>query len=357
MSSVKASSQKPAARPARVTMQDVANALGVSQATVSQVLSEHVDRYRISEDTQQRVRDMAQKLGYRRNHSARSMRLGRSMAIGLVMTSQHNFFSFSRYPRMIRGLATQVTEDRHQLRLMVLEESEQEAERFHETDFLHLEVDGIVIADNIGAERKMERTLSHYRVPAVWANVLRKHDCVVPDEVAAIEDIVQSFARHGHKHIGYIDYGHSGHFSHGLRRESFVAECNRLGIKSQPIEVDHRLEFEDAERKLTPVLRSADRPTAFVALGAENGQALLWIALTMQFKVPDDLSIIVLHDSELRGLGVRLAVKRIPFIEIGAAAGRLLQTKIEAPDEPMPPMLVPYDPVKPEGSLGPAPKR
>lgn len=93
-----------------VTMRDIANKLGVSQATVSYALR---DESSISEQTKQRVRNMARELNYSTNISARSLKSGRSGAIGLVLQDLSNPYSIqlaesvSRHA-LARGMQTVV---------------------------------------------------------------------------------------------------------------------------------------------------------------------------------------------------------------------------------------------------------
>ena len=75
----------------RVTGHDVARAAGVSQATVSLVMSGKSDG-RISEEQRDRVRRIARELGYQPNPAARSLRLGRTHAIALVVPNVANPF-------------------------------------------------------------------------------------------------------------------------------------------------------------------------------------------------------------------------------------------------------------------------
>jgi LacI family transcriptional regulator len=75
----------------RVTSRDVARAAGVSQATVSLVLADKW-RGRVSEQTAESVRAAAQALGYRPNLAARSLRLGRTRTVLLVVPALTNEF-------------------------------------------------------------------------------------------------------------------------------------------------------------------------------------------------------------------------------------------------------------------------
>ncbi len=74
------------------TIEEVARAIGVSVTTVRLVTSGQGDRYRISARTQQRVSDYVSLHGLRINQVARSLKLQRSEAIGLVIPEIGNPF-------------------------------------------------------------------------------------------------------------------------------------------------------------------------------------------------------------------------------------------------------------------------
>lgn len=75
--------QKHISRKA-VTAKDVADACGVSQATVSYVINNSAGG-RISDATRRRVLEKARDMGYCPSQSARSMRINRAMAVGVVL--------------------------------------------------------------------------------------------------------------------------------------------------------------------------------------------------------------------------------------------------------------------------------
>ena len=74
-----------------VTIKDIAKALGISTSTVSRALR---DSYEISPETKQLVLDCAEKLNYRPNPIALSLKERRTRAIGVVVSEiANNFFS------------------------------------------------------------------------------------------------------------------------------------------------------------------------------------------------------------------------------------------------------------------------
>jgi LacI family transcriptional regulator, galactose operon repressor len=65
-----------------VTVKDIATAVGVSFATVSNVLN---DRPNVGADNRRKVLEVARKLGYRPNRAAQAIRTGRTQTIDLVL--------------------------------------------------------------------------------------------------------------------------------------------------------------------------------------------------------------------------------------------------------------------------------
>jgi LacI family transcriptional regulator len=68
----------------KVTLRDVAARAGVSRTTASYVLNGLSGQVGISPDTEQRVREVADALGYRPNRNARSLRTARTTTIGVI---------------------------------------------------------------------------------------------------------------------------------------------------------------------------------------------------------------------------------------------------------------------------------
>ncbi len=76
-------------RKKRVTILDIADAVGMSKATVSAVLGNKSHCY-ASEKTKARIRQVAKEMGYRPNLLARGLKNGRSRVIGFINDSIHH---------------------------------------------------------------------------------------------------------------------------------------------------------------------------------------------------------------------------------------------------------------------------
>src|SRR5687767_15838540 len=76
----------------RTTINDLAKALNLSPTLISMVLNGKGDQNKISKTTQKRVLQMAKKMGYTPNQSARALRTGRTNVIGLIVPDIANAF-------------------------------------------------------------------------------------------------------------------------------------------------------------------------------------------------------------------------------------------------------------------------
>lgn len=75
-----------------VSLREVAARAGVARGTVSSVLNDRAKEARISAQTQERVRRIAQELGYQPNRLARGLGKGRTESIGLMIPGLRNPF-------------------------------------------------------------------------------------------------------------------------------------------------------------------------------------------------------------------------------------------------------------------------
>ncbi|MDR2474091.1 MAG: LacI family transcriptional regulator [Tannerella sp.] len=86
--------QKPISAPIekKISMQSIADELGIARSTVSFVLNGKERQGRISDELAQKVRQTAERMNYRINELARSLRTGRSNTIALVIADISDVF-------------------------------------------------------------------------------------------------------------------------------------------------------------------------------------------------------------------------------------------------------------------------
>src|SRR5690606_24079078 len=98
------------------TIKDIAKALNLSTSTVSRALR---DSYEISTETKKLVLDYAEKINYRANPIARSLKERKSYSIGVIVTEiANNFFS-----QVIDGIESVAYSNNYQVVISQMRES------------------------------------------------------------------------------------------------------------------------------------------------------------------------------------------------------------------------------------------
>lgn len=122
----------------RVTLSDIADRLNLSKVSVSKALRDHPD---ISTKTTERVKEMAQEMGYRYNRLAQSLTLDKTHTIGVVIPKiSHTFFS-----DVLEGINRVASANDYEIILCVSEENA-EQEKAHMRTLLSMQVDGLLVS-------------------------------------------------------------------------------------------------------------------------------------------------------------------------------------------------------------------
>ena len=131
-----------------MTIKELAQELEMSTTTVSRVLTGQEKKYRISDKTAQRVREMAEKLDFAPNQIARNLRLQKTNTIGLIIPDISNPF--------FANLARTVEEElRRRGKMVLLCDTKDDTDLEHESIALlkGRKVDGLLVAP-VGKESK-----------------------------------------------------------------------------------------------------------------------------------------------------------------------------------------------------------
>lgn len=239
-------------------MREVAALAGVSIKTVSRVIN---GEQAVSPDVMTRVTAAIERLDYRHNMTASSLRRadGRTATIGVVLEDVANPFS-SALHRAIEDVAV----DRGVLVLAGSSDEDQNRERQLIAAFTSRRVDGLVIQPAshdhsfLIAERKAGTAIVFVDRPPAFFDA----DTVVTDNAAGVRRGIRHLIDHGHRRIGYVGDLHTIATA-AERYQGYVAE---LGV--QRIKVDEglvRLDtsgIENAEAAVTELLDRSDPPTA-----------------------------------------------------------------------------------------------
>lgn len=128
----------------KVTILDIAKELDITFSTVARALNDHPA---ISKNTKELVKTTAEKLGYRKNKIASSLRSGKSNIIGvLIPTLDVSFFS-----SVVHGIESVMNQNGYSVLLYQSQESYKKEDKGIET-LLNSRVDGVIASIAINRE-------------------------------------------------------------------------------------------------------------------------------------------------------------------------------------------------------------
>jgi LacI family transcriptional regulator len=201
----------PGRRAGVATVKDIAAAVGVSLATVSNVLN---DRPNVGAQIRARVLRVAQELGYRPNRAAQAMRTGRTRAIGLVLPDLTNPF-FAELAQAVENTARAAG----LLVCLIDSQGKVEGEADGFSLLLQHAVDGVIWCP-VGP--KLPPTLRHLARPLVLIDRPRPGYDVVQSDYTMGGRLLAEFAlRMGHTSVGLLS-GPPRIESARQRRDGFV---------------------------------------------------------------------------------------------------------------------------------------
>ena len=316
----------------RPTIHDVAEHAGVSKSLVSLVLR---GSPKVGPDRRAAVQRAIAELGYRPNAAARTLREGRSRAIGVLLNDvRHPWFI-----DLLDGLISVVEAGGRHLVLSGGGRLDRRMDDSVLRGFLELEVDGFILAGTQANSPVIAEIAS--AVPTVtvgWRDIdLPRVDAVANDDLLGATLATRHLIELGHRRIAHISGRVSGtsNVVGKLRQQGYEDTMRACGL-SEHIRVESGDFTEDAGYRATVrLLNSGQPPTAIFAvdditcLGAQSA------ASEMNVAVPGRLSLVGYDNSYLSRLrSIWLTSVDSAGFEAGALAARTLLARVADPSRP-----------------------
>ncbi|HEX9938451.1 MAG TPA: LacI family DNA-binding transcriptional regulator [Longimicrobium sp.] len=308
----------PSPRP--VTTHDVARRAGVSQATVSLVLSGN-PRARVAQATRERVMEAAEELGYRPNILARGLVRGKSYAIGVVVPDLTNPFFLD----VVTGAQRVAAEAGY----AVLPGDTRESTPSRHLEALRArQVDGVII-DGVGAAALPHDALSELKVVVV-DEPSERWPGVASDALAAGRLAAEHLVGLGHRRLAFVGPATDVH-GFRMRERGFFQALRAAGIAlPHPWLVRTPPTVSGGLAAMKTLLASPSRPTAVFCANDLIAMGALKAALKAGVDVPRELSIVGCDDIEMASVVTpELTTIAVPARELGARAARLLLRQLE----------------------------
>jgi LacI family transcriptional regulator len=318
------------------TMVDVARLANVSVATVSAVVN---GKGGVSAELTRRVQEAMEALDYHPDHIARSLKVGRTHVIGMVVPDITNPF----FTEVVAGLDKEALQNGYSL---ILCNSGDDPQR--EQDQLSMlfsrRVDGVILAcaDSSSAYDRLLRR----RFPLVFVDRVPigfTNGAVIMDNVEATWKATRHLIELGHTRIAVI----AGHLnlSNGFDRvEGFRKAMQEAHL---PVREEYfcrgDFQIESGYRYGLELMRLAEPPTAILACNNKMTLGLMRAVNEMGVPCPEKVSVLGFDDFEwASNFSPRLTCIAQPTREIGRQAMKMLLGKLnpsadqsETPTDPL----------------------
>ena len=277
-----------------LNLQQLSTALGLSKTTVSRALAGYPD---VSAATRERVREAAERYGYRPSATARRLALGRAEAVGMILPTGPGHFDDPFFLELITSLGERLAAA--DLDLLVTTAAPGTAEMRALRRFVeHKRVDAMIVARTHVHDERVQYLLdrgfpfvSHGRVEDA-----RPYAYLDTEGAAALTTAVAHLHALGHLRIGFVGAPQDRYFA-VERFKGFLAGMEARGLAPDDRLIRHgAVDESSAEILVRSILDIDPRPTALlcatdrIAIGAMRSVRGLGLA------VPHDISIVGFDD-------------------------------------------------------------
>lgn len=301
------------------TMRDVARDCGVSVQTVSHVVNRTGN---ISDETRQRVLESIERLNYRRNPIARSMRTRQTGMIALIILDISNPV-LSLIASTIESLAYE--QDYHVLLYNTGHNPAREQAYLDEIG--NRRADGVIIVNTINRDNMAQLTADGVPTVLIDSPILSS-----PVPVVSVDNSAGAYAATchlldlGHRRIAHI----AGSRDLGIARQREQAYTKAIadsGLPYRRVVYAHSIQwgYESGYTAMRELLRDDEPPTAVFAASDALAIGAYRALAEAGLRVPDDISVVGFDNIEASAYTTPpLTTVHQPFSELGNAAFSLL---------------------------------
>ena len=305
------------------TMQDIANASGVSQSTVSRVLTGAPNAIPINPATRERILAIAKQMHYRPNPLARGLRGARTMLLGVIVREITDPF----FAGAVDAISTEANRRGYNVVLGHAHGRTDEAIALRAAlETRHC--DAILLLGDTSDQPRLMDDLRDTNVPVVglWQGTtpMPGVSIIGVDNKAGVGGLMDHLLGLGHRKIAFI----GGAFVEGRligdlgeRRVAFLQRAASEGLETPDGFVrDARNTLGGGAGAFEALMELPERPTAVVASTDVLAIGALHAACRMNLAVPGEISIVGFDDLPMAEYSTpSLTTVRMPIASMAAA--------------------------------------
>jgi len=280
----------------RITGKDIAELAGVSQSTVSRVLSSSESSPLISEETANRVKEIAEKEGYLPNPIARALRGEKTNLIGLVVREISDPF----FAGIIEQISFALRQHSYSVILGYLDSQAEDGMQKITRILDSRQCDGMIFLGDLNDGMKNVQEVINEGHPAVtlcWGKQSDEIPSVNCNNERGVKLLIDHLVELGHKEFVFIDGGFIGDIR---ERRSMIEHYSKENTNlSFSIVRTESNSFEGGYKAMRGLIDKMNIPSA--VLGADDSLAIGILSAIYEagLDVPKMISVTGFDDIEL----------------------------------------------------------
>ncbi|MFP3913271.1 MAG: LacI family DNA-binding transcriptional regulator [Actinomycetota bacterium] len=307
------------------TLRDIAREAGVHVSTVSRILNGQAAAGRITPQTEERIREIAERLGYRRNTVARALRTRRTLVVGMVVPDVSNLHQAG----ITRAAGDALTEGGYSL-LLASSGDDLERARSQVAAMLGAQVDGLLYGVAREEDPVLRRVVDSGTPVVLFNRGAGDLPSVLPDDGLGIRQAVEHLLELGHRRIVYV--GGAEDVASNINRmaafDSVLAEAALEGGHA----LAGRFTEEEGSRVMAQLLEGGAEMTAVVAGNDRLALGVIDAIGDAGLACPGDISVVGFNDMPYADrVSPPLTTVRVPIHDVGHRAASLLLDLIGNP--------------------------
>ncbi|WP_456442896.1 LacI family DNA-binding transcriptional regulator [Caldithrix abyssi] len=312
------------------TIKDIAAKLNLHYTTVSRALRDHPD---VNEETKRLVKETAQKMNYRPNYLARSLKRQKSNSIGVIVPEiKHHFFS-----AVISGIE-EVAYQAGYVILVAQSNEQMKREIMNLNAFISSHVSGLLVSisqtttDSDHFKKYLQQDGKIVFFDRVCEDL--QVSKVVVDDYEGAYQATEYLIKKGYQKIGHLAGSKNLNISQN-RYRGYIDALTKHGITPRS-EYTYwaGLQEQDGRDGMAALLELAEPPDAIFAVNDPVAIGAYDVLKQKGLGIPDDMGIVGFSNNPISSfVNPPLTTVHQPAYEMGKKAAELLLQQIDSQEE------------------------
>ncbi len=278
-----------------VTMRDIADQLGVSSVTVSKALN---DKEGVSDELKEKIKIVAQEMGYRYNSVAKAMKEGLTHNIGVVIPERFTGLDQSFYLKVYQNIAKVLEKSGYYGILNILSPDDEKQLNLPRI-YNEKRVDGFIVLGQIS--KTYIDVIKEIEMPILFLDFYDEHadvDSVITDNFYGAYEMTNYLIHNGHRDIAYV----GNLYSTSSIQDRFLGYYKSLLEHQIELKQNYVINDRDDQGVFVDIEIPDPLPSAFVCNCDQIAHILTQKLKEKGLNVPEDCSVVGFDNDVFAGI-------------------------------------------------------